>query len=82
MTTPAESAVASLLAQATGCLAAAWATAYMLADDDRQAAEQRAGVDAGDAAVLDDPEYRAVLDRCRRLHELADTAERVAKEWT
>ncbi len=81
MSAPAHAAVRSILTQAVECLASASMTAYLLADDSRVTAEQRAGVEAGDMAVLDDPEYVAALDRNRRLHELADDARKVMEEW-
>ncbi len=81
MTTPAHGAVASLLAQAAEGLEAAVATAYLLADDNRQKAEERAGGPAADEAVLDDPEYVAVLRRCGRLNDLADAARKAQEEW-
>lgn len=76
------STVDKLLAEAASSLRSAANTAAADADDTRQEAEQRAGLDpdgmtddeyeqALQDAVLADPAYLAVLDRCRGLDELA-----------
>lgn len=51
--------------------------APLWADDHRQEAEHRVGVEAGDMAVLDDPAYNRVLDAVRAVHEALERVQAV-----
>lgn len=53
--------------------------APLWADNYRQEAEKRMGVEAGDMAVLDDPEYNRVLDAMRAVHEAHELVKAVTR---